>query len=138
VLATKRITLSHRPYTLLVIGVVHEDGRTDIHLAFRLYDREALGAGPVSSDPLAVFTTLLERYGTPVTVGKLEGMFIPRATVHLEEGQGQIVSVHNPKQEPFVVNTVLKIAADKKTAEVAWAFAVLTARYRADVRRNQK
>jgi hypothetical protein len=119
----------------LAIGGAYPDGRTDIHLAFRLYDDDERGH---SDDPLGVFTAILDRYGSPVTVGEMEGMFIPRATVHLREGQGQIVSVHNPNNESFVVCASVKVAADRRTADVAWAFSVLTERYRADVRRRQR
>jgi hypothetical protein len=136
-LATKRVAVARKPYTLLVIGAVLKDGTTDIDLAFRLYDNETHSTEQVLNDPLFAFTTLLERYGVPVTVGGLQGLFIPKATVAFEQGQ-DIISGRFPSGEDVTVHAIVKPATDSKTASVAWAFALLAKRYRADVRRHRR
>jgi hypothetical protein len=136
-LATKRVAVARKPYTLLVIAAAKKDGATEIDLAFRLYDDEVHSTEQVLNDPLFAFTTLLEHYGVPVTVGDLQGLFIPRATVDFGHAQ-DILGGRFLSGEDVNVHAIVKLATDSKTASVAWAFAWLSKRYRADVRRHRR
>lgn len=138
ILATRRVTLGYEPYTLLIIASSKEDGRTDIYLGFRLYDEAGKATGEMR-EPFEVFRTLLERYGTPVEVGDQVSIFIPRAKVPIAgQAPSAIVRGRAPEGEPFLVSAIVKVNEPDGIADVAWAFAILTGRYRANVRTHNR
>jgi hypothetical protein len=135
-LAIKRITLPAHPYTLLLIAASGH-GNTEIYLGFRLYD-DVLAAAK-GTEPLDLFSAFLERYGVPVKVGSLEGLFIPRAVVNVPPEGGQLVGGLAQQGEPQLVHAFVKILdTSPRTAEVAWAFSILTGRYRKDIQGRRR
>jgi hypothetical protein len=123
---------------MLLIAVVRE-GRTEIVLGFRFYQDPK--EENELTDPLEIFTKLLERYGLPVTVGTQTGLLIPSAVVEEATSQSRtnLVHVHAEPDEEFIVNTLFRIrAGSPRVADVAWAFAISSRRYHEDIRKRRR
>lgn len=136
-LVTKTISLGYKDYILLLFASVKNVDQTEIFLGFRIYGGEDLNLQN-NPHPLDVFSVLLNRYGAPLEAGKHAGLFIPAAIVELPPGGVQkLVRVQAPNEEPIILNAFVKVRdGTPQMADVAWAFAIFTRRYRADVRKQ--
>jgi hypothetical protein len=138
ILATRRITHAEYPYTLLLLASV-QNNKTSIALGFRIYDYgdPKLAENP---HPFDVFMVLLERYGALVEVGEHQGLFIPRANVEIPSGgPQQVIRVPQvPAKGKTFVHAIIKISEASPRIDVAWAFAILSDKYRADIQKNRR
>jgi hypothetical protein len=130
-LATKTITLSAPPYTLIVLAAV-VNGLKQILLGFRYY-REDKEPNPRES-AYDIFTSFLEQYGLPVSVGRQTGLLIPTAVVPVTaNGRIELVKAHAEQSDDALLSSFFKIRDGvPRIADVAWAFAISKARYKSD------
>jgi hypothetical protein len=132
ILATRRITLGHYPYTLLLFSTERAPDKIEISLGFRLYEE---GGDPpnIWLHPLDTFLNLLTRFGAPVQIGSQVELWIPNARVDLKTNDlSRLVEVKIGDRESFILNAIVKInETPKRTADVAWAFAIKADQYRA-------
>ena len=138
-LATRRITLGRYPYTLLLFSTERDPETIEIALGFRLYDDE--GDPPsIWLHPLDTFLNLLTRFGAPVRVGSQVELWIPNARTDLKTNDlSKLVEVKIGDGESFILNAIVKInKTPQRTADIAWAFAIKSAQYRAHLRKHRR
>lgn len=125
VLVTKRIDASARPHVVLLIGYSLGGKPMELSAGFRLHGTDA-ELEELTSDPLAAFQTLIDRFGLRVRAGDMVGTFIPFAT---STGDLRIEVIDG---SDGTVSCFFRRVAG--VAEASWIFAIDHVRYRESVK----
>lgn len=141
-LATRRVTVSKEPYTLLLLVRPLAKGRSEIGEAYRLYDE--VEGHELHRHPMGAFENLISRYGVPFEIpnqkGTLRVKFVRTARIQVESTDPKAVMrlFPLPKGIDALSGAARFRVVDESppVCEIEWLWFLDERRYRADVRRR--
>jgi hypothetical protein len=137
-LATRWVDAGATPYMILLIASARDKSPTEILLGFRVYPdgRELTKL----THPLVVFEQLIERFGLTIDVGSHTGLFLPHVRVDLPKGgRGELMKAHAQTGQPALMSAFVRVNETiPPTADVSWAFAIATGRYREEIAKHRR